>query len=63
MVFKGKGSPSWGNGFGGKGGDYANLTVINFGLRRVFADGSPERSILIDCCMGVLSSAHLLFDK
>lgn len=33
-------------------GDYANFTVINFGLRHIYADGSRERSILIDCCRG-----------
>lgn len=32
-----------------KGGDYAKLTVINFSPGRILADGSPERSILIDC--------------
>lgn len=32
-----------------KGGDYAKLTVINFSLGCILADGSPERSILIDC--------------
>lgn len=33
-------------------GDYANFTVINFGLRCICTDGSRERSILIDCCKG-----------
>lgn len=52
MVFKGKGSQTWGNGRGGAKGDYANFTVINFGLRHISTDGSRERSILIDCCRG-----------
>lgn len=52
MVFRGKGSLTWGNGWGEAEGDYANFTVINFGLRRISTDGSRERSILIDCSRG-----------
>lgn len=48
MVVKGKGGAVG----RGKGGDYANFTVINFGLRHISADGSCERSTLIDCSRG-----------
>lgn len=36
----------------GRGGGYANFTVINFGLKRICADCSRERSVLIDCYRG-----------
>lgn len=36
----------------GKGRDYANLTMINFGLRHITIDGRQERGILIDCSRG-----------
>lgn len=52
MVFKGKGSQTHSNGWGEVERDYANFTVINIGLKRIFTDGSRERSILIDCCRG-----------